>query len=71
MMVFATAPEDTIVSKLRWAKLSGGSEKQFRDAHRVYEVQYGLLDQEYMDQWAKSLGVFELLDRLRAEAVSI
>jgi len=27
-----SSPEDTILAKLRWAKLSGGSEKQFRDA---------------------------------------
>ncbi len=26
--------EDTILMKLRWAKLSGGSEKQFTDALR-------------------------------------
>lgn len=29
--------EDTILAKLRWANLSGGSEKQFTDALRVYE----------------------------------
>ncbi len=38
-----STPEDTILAKLRWAKLSGGSEKQFIDALRVYEVQYGKL----------------------------
>ena len=27
-----SSPEDTIVMKLRWAQMSGGSEKQFRDA---------------------------------------
>jgi hypothetical protein len=28
----------TILMKLRWAALSGGSERQFTDALRVYEV---------------------------------
>lgn len=31
-----SSPEDTILMKLRWAKQSGGSEKQFTDALRVY-----------------------------------
>src|SRR5215210_1932872 len=42
-----STPEDTILMKLRWAKLSGGSEKQFTDALRVYEFQYGKLDIGY------------------------
>ena len=37
-------PEDTILMKLRWAALLGGSDKQFVDALRVYEVQRGRLD---------------------------
>ena len=45
-------PEDTILAKLRWAVLSGGSEKQFIDALRVYEVQYNRLDLEYLEDWA-------------------
>jgi len=36
--------EDTILAKLRWANLSGGSEKQFTDALRVYEVPHDGLD---------------------------
>ena len=35
-----SSPEDTILAKLKWAKESGGSEKQFVDALRVYEVQF-------------------------------
>jgi hypothetical protein len=37
--------------KLKWAKLSGGSEKQFTDALRVYEIQYVNLDLSYMETW--------------------
>lgn len=61
-------PEDTILMKLRWAALLGGSEKQFMDALRVYEVQHGRLDESYLDQWAATLGVTASLSRLRDEA---
>ncbi len=57
--------------KLKWAQMSGGSEKQFVDALRVYEVQHGLLDQSYLDAWAARLGVAALLARLRSEAEPI
>ncbi|MGH7333177.1 MAG: hypothetical protein ACREKS_10630 [Candidatus Rokuibacteriota bacterium] len=46
--------------------MMGGSEKQFTDALRVWEVQRGRLDEEYLDQWV--LGVAEVLARLRGEA---
>jgi len=50
-------PEDTILSKLRWSRLAGGSERQITDALRVYEVQYGHLDFSYLERWATHLGV--------------
>ncbi len=63
-----SAPEDTILQKLRWSDLSGGSEKLYGDALRVYEVQHARLDQVYLDKWSKSLGVEDLLARIRDEA---
>jgi hypothetical protein len=63
-----SAAEDTILVKLRWAKLSGGSEKQFTDALRVYEVQRAQLDGGYLNSWASQLGVDDLWQRLQAEA---
>jgi len=63
-----SSPEDTILAKLRWAKLCGGSEKQFTDALRVYEVQYGTLDMAYLEHWAKTLNVESLWKRLTDEA---
>ena len=63
-----TAAEDTILSKLRWAKLSGGSEKQFKDALRVYELQYALLDKGYLEKWALELNVLDLYERIKQEA---
>jgi hypothetical protein len=61
-------PEDTILMKLRWAAMLGGSEKQFTDALRIYEVQHGRLDEAYIDRWASTLGVSDALARLRTEA---
>ncbi len=66
-----SAPEDTILMKLRWAKLSGGSEKQFMDALRVYEIQYAHLDLSYMETWAHTLTLEELWERLKREAQPI
>lgn len=63
-----SSPEDTILAKLRWAKLSGGSEKQFIDALRVYEVQYSKLDMDYLKQWVRKLDVESLWKRLVDEA---
>lgn len=63
-----SSPEDTILMKLRWAVLSGGSEKQFGDAKSVYELQYPSLDLNYLNQWAQTLDVMELWERLQREA---
>ena len=63
-----SSPEDTILAKLRWAKLSGGSEKQFTDALRVYEVQYAQLDHDYLTHWVASLDLAELWERILHEA---
>ena len=63
-----SSPEDTILAKLRWAQLSGGSEKQFADALRVYEIQYGKLDLDYIADWATVLDVELALKRLQDTA---
>lgn len=71
MQIIVSTPEDTILAKLRWAKLSGGSEKQFTDALRVYEVQFKKLDMDYLHSWAEKLGVASMLQRLQEEAEEI
>jgi len=70
MQLQVSSPEDTILVKLRWAELSGGSEKQFIDALRVYEVQYGKLDVNYIEKWTKELSIESLWKRLLNEAVT-
>jgi len=68
MQITVSSPEDTILAKLRWAKLSGGSEKQFTDALRVYEVQFEKLNMDYLHSWAKKIGVESVLQKLQEEA---
>lgn len=63
--VAVSAPEDTILQKLRWAFSLGGSERQLRDAAGVYEVQHGALDEDYLETWAETLGVAESLAEIR------
>ena len=63
-----SSPEDTILAKLKWAQLSGGSEKQFADALRVYEIQYGKLDLDHLTNWATVLDVELALKRLQDTA---
>lgn len=66
--MFVSTPEDTILAKLKWAKLSGGSEKQFTDALRVFEVQYEKLDMPYLEKWTKILEVDLLWRELKSKA---
>ena len=66
-----SSPEDTIVMKLHWANLSGGSEKQFTDALRVYEVQFGNLDLNYIESWATILHVKKIWEKLKQKAEPI
>ena len=63
-----SAPEDTILAKLKWDKMAGGSQKQFYDALRVYEMQFNKLDLEYITMWAKNLRVQERWNELRQKA---
>ena len=66
--VAVSAPEDTILMKLKWARDAGGSERQYRDALGVYEVQRGLLNVAYLEQWIGHLGLTGDWQRLLTEA---
>lgn len=68
MRIAVSTPEDTILMKLLWARESGGSEKQFTDALRVFEVQYAKLDLDYLRDWARRLDIHSLLEKVEEEA---
>jgi hypothetical protein len=63
---WTASPEDTILSKLNWAKM-GDSERQYRDAVGVSALKKGTLDVGYLRKWAVELGVQELLNKLLDE----
>jgi hypothetical protein len=63
-----SSPEDTILAKLRWAKLSGGSERHVRDVLGVYDVQASRLDHGYLSEWAERLDVTDLLAQVKQDA---
>jgi hypothetical protein len=62
-VTLATA-EDTILSKLEWARKGGGSERQLGDVRGILDVKGADLDREYIERWAKDLGVVELWRRV-------
>lgn len=59
-----SAPEDTILMKLHWARESGGASKHLHDAARVIELQGETLDRAHLHEWATRLGVRDLLEQL-------
>jgi hypothetical protein len=66
--VYVSTAEDTILQKLYWSKISGGSIKQYNDALNVFEIQYGNIDIEYMNYWSRKLGIKSLFDKIKSEA---
>jgi hypothetical protein len=55
----ATA-EDTILSKLEWAREGGSSERQLEDALGVLRVGADRIDRAYVERWAQALGALDL-----------
>ena len=54
--------EDTILAKLGWFRKDGAvSERQWHDILGVLQVQAVRLDRGYLEEWAKHLGVSDLL----------
>jgi len=66
--LYVASAEDVILAKLEWYKLGGGvSERQWRDVRGVIQIQGRRLEREYLDRWASTLGVADLLERALAE----
>lgn len=60
--------EDVVLAKLDWFRLGGeASERQWRDILGVMKTQQATLDMAYLEQWAKSLAVSDLLARALQE----
>ena len=58
------SPEDTLLAKLEWYRRGGeSSERQWSDITGLLRVRAGRLDLAYLADWAKALGVADLLER--------
>ena len=53
--VFVASPEDTIVAKLEWSKLAGGSQRQRRDVAGIVATIGPALDHAYVERWVRDL----------------
>ncbi len=68
LTVNLASPEDTILRKLLWYRMTGGtSERQWGDISGVLKMQLEL-DHAYLQQWAVQLKMADLLTRAFVEA---
>jgi hypothetical protein len=66
--VYVATAEDTVLAKLVWFRKGAGvSERQWSDVLGILAVQKGQLDIEYLNKWAASLGISDLLEKARSE----
>jgi len=61
--VWALTPEDIILAKLLWIKMSD-SERQWRDVKSVWALKKEELDLDYLKTWATRISVSGLLARV-------
>ena len=61
--IYIYSPEDIVLQKLSSYKLTpGGSQQQWRDVLGVLKVQGERLDRAYLNQWALTLKLTDLLE---------
>lgn len=67
--VLVTSPEDIILHKLKWYREGGHvSDRQWRDALGVLQVQRDRIDRAYLQAMADDLEISDLLEELFKEA---
>lgn len=54
--IYFISPEDLILSKLRWYKITPSS-RQLEDVESIFKISKDLLDISYLTRWAKKLNV--------------
>ena len=60
---YVASPEDNILAKLSWYRLGNEvSDRQWQDIISVVKIQGDRLDVSYLRQWARLLGVADLLE---------
>ena len=59
------SPEDVLLHKVYWNHLMP-SERQIRDAQGIVAVQVSRLDVQYIEKWAREMGIEEEIKALLA-----
>ena len=60
--IYVASAEDTVLAKLQWYRDGGGvSDRQWNDVLGVLKVQGATLDRAYLEEWARELGLTDLL----------
>jgi hypothetical protein len=65
--LFAATAEDTIISKLEWAKM-GESSRQIEDIAGILRVRGESVDRPYIEKWVQELGLSSEWNRARRSA---
>lgn len=66
--LFASSPEDNLLWKLRWFRMGGEvSEQQWRDILGLLRLGGESMDVQYLERWATTHLVADLLERARAQ----
>ena len=60
-LAWIAAPEDVLLHKLRWHLMSP-TDRKLADARGIFLVSGDELDRDYLDYWAKQIGVDDLLN---------
>ena len=67
--IYVASAEDTVLAKLQWYRDGGGvSDRQWNDVLGVLKVQGATLDRAYLAEWARELGLTDLLRRALEDA---
>jgi hypothetical protein len=70
--IVVKSAEDTVLRKLLWFRAGGEvSSKQWRDVVEVLRVSGASMERGYLDQWAKTLRIDDLLRRADNEAAGV
>lgn len=71
-VIYVHPPEDILLQKLRWFRLSGEtSQRQWRDAVGIVPVQGDHLDRAYVRRYARALDVEALVERILSSASAL
>jgi len=67
--IYVASAEDTVLAKLQWYREGGEmSDRQWNDVIGVLKVQGATLDRAYLEEWARELGLKDLLHRALDDA---